>query len=455
MKIRPLLLVLSCITLSLSDMALAQRPNPSARPHPSASSTLPSASTSSRVPNNPQTGDPSNPHAGNPHAGDPHGGDPHAGGNPHAGGGGDPELDYFQPYPDGSQDDPGLPKGTIRVVLRSERDLPLADREFTLATMQTSVSKGEGRSHKTYRTDATGTVTIPELESGSGVAYRLSVTEGDAKYAATPFQLSLERGRTVTLHVYPTTNDLRETLVLIQAIAYVELRDDRIQTQQAWSVTNLGRKAWVPKDVVIPVPPGFTGFEGMQAMGDHGVDKTDNGLRLRGTFGPGRTDVEFRYQIPFADQSSVDLNLGLPPHTAAARVMVTSSEGMKVSVDGFPAATPSVDNQGNRIVTTMREIVPGDNPLDTLRISIRDIPVPGPARFYVAGVAAFLIAVGIAVGSKKAPKANRVAEQEDLRADLTAELKDLVAAHQAGEVGPKAFEREKRALLLALRKTFG
>ena len=68
------------------------------------------------------------------------------------------------------------------------------------------------------------------------------------------------------------THDIEKALVVTQAIVYAEVKDDRVQVEEALTFYNLGRTAWVPDDVVIGLPDGFTALNGQQAMGGEGID---------------------------------------------------------------------------------------------------------------------------------------------------------------------------------------
>src|SRR6202011_6055948 len=105
---------------------------------------------------------------------------------------------------------------------------------------------------------------------GGGVAYRVSVAKDGAAFAASPFQLPQGKAMRVLLHVYPVTHDIRQAFIGFEAIIYAELRDDRVQFQQALRVYNLGKVAWVPDDVVMKLPDGFTALTAQRSMTDQG-----------------------------------------------------------------------------------------------------------------------------------------------------------------------------------------
>ena len=73
-------------------------------------------------------------------------------------------------------------------------------------------------------------------------------------------------GQRVLLHVYPVTRDLNQALIVMQAILYTEMKDDRVQIQQVLTVYNFGRTAWLPTDVLVGLPSDFTALNGVQEI---------------------------------------------------------------------------------------------------------------------------------------------------------------------------------------------
>jgi len=391
-----------------------------------------------------------NPHAGGG-SGDPAGAG--AGGrDPHQGGAG-----MYRPPEDGAGEDASLPPGSIAVEIRDADDKPIPDVDVTLGILQQSVAKGENRKHVNQRTDGVGAARFDGLETGVGFAYRVSVPKDGASFAATPFQLpQAKAGMRVKLHVFPVTSDIELALVVMQGTIYVELKDDRIQLEQAINVYNFGKAAWVPSDLVMTLPPDFTALTSQESMSDQGIDPVEKrGARLRGTFGPGQHTLVFRWQLPYAGESTADIRVGLPPHLAQARVMAGASQDMQLRVDGFPQAKPNADMQGGRLLETEKEMQRGEAPLRELTISLRDIPTPGPARFVATGLAALGVLFGIGYAYQSRGR-RRVIPKDDAkraRQQLLFELEELERAHRAGDVGPKTYERARRELVDAIART--
>ena len=387
-----------------------------------------------------QEGDQATEH--DPHgAANPHAGDPHAGG---ARGG------MFEPPEDGSIEDPSLPVGSIAVHVADPDGRPMARTEVTLGIMYNSVAKGESRKRVTATTDEMGRARFDKLDTGSGVAYRAMVLRDGATFSAPPFQLGAKSGTRAVLHVYPVVSDIEQTLVVAQAILYTEVKDDRVQIQQAFKVYNFGKTAWVPNDLVVPLPPKFTAFTSQQGMTDVGIDAVPGkGAKLRGTFAPGQHVVEFRWQLPYSGESEVHFDVGMPPHMAAARVMAPASRDMTLDVPGFPAPQPQADQGGQRVLITELQLKREDKAMRSISVAIRGLPTTGPGRWIATLLAAGGLAFGIVLGAKKPAPPDRKKE----RARLLADLEALERAHAAGDIGPKTYERARRELVDEIART--
>jgi hypothetical protein len=386
-----------------------------------------------------------NPHAANPHGeADPHGGHG-GGGDPHGGhgGGGMPAPEIPQ---DSTDETPLIPTGAVDLELRNEKEEPMSGALVTLGIVHNTVAKGESREKVTRAVDANGHVRFEHLETGSAVAYRISTVREGGTFASSPFRLA-EKGVKVILHTFPVTSDVERTLVVAQAIVYVELREDRIQVQQATTVFNFGVTAWVPQDLMLPLPNGYTALTAGQEMSDVTIEPVEGrGARLKGTFGPGRHDFEFKWQLPYAGDREATIDAPVPPHVAAARVMVPASQAMRVEAEGFPAMQARVDVQGQRVLISERQLAREQAPLKRIRVVLKDLPSPGPGRYVAVLVAAFGLALGIGilvsrVGASAEPQLKSRQQQ------ILAELEDLERAYKAGDVGPKTYERERTALI--------
>ena len=360
----------------------------------------------------------------------------------------------FQPPPDSNEEDTRLPAGTIAVTLLDGDNAPLPNTAVTLGILHNSVAKGESREHKLAVTDANGVVTFANLEHVSGVAYRVSVVKDGGTFWASPFGLSAEKGMRVSLHVYPVTHDIETALIVSQVVVYAEMKDDRVQFEQALTIYNLGRVAWVPDGVMLGLPADFTELNGQDSMSGEGVTSIEKkGAQLHGTFGPGQHTIDFRWQLPYAGEKDVKFDETLIPHVAVMRVMAAASQDMKLIASGFPEAEPRTDAQGQRILITEKQLRRDETPLTRVHVEMLDLPTPGPANKIATALAAFgvLAGLGYAFTAKKAAKPAATSKEE--RARLLAELEELERAHRAGDVGPKTHERARRELIDAIART--
>lgn len=365
----------------------------------------------------------------------------------------------------GSDVDPTLPPGTIVIEVRDGEGAPMPKANVMLGVLQQSVSKGESRRRMMATADDEGNVRFDAMETGSGISYRVSVptmvaVDGGEPLSAThdafPFQLDLQAGQRVRVHVFPTTSRIEDSLVGMQAMLYVEVKDDALQVEQAFTIFNLGKQTWVPHDVIVDLPQGFRAFFAPQQMTDTGFDQVaGRGVRLRGTFTPGQHELGFRYQVPWDGSKNVAVALGLPPHVARMAVISEATKGMSLRVDGFPPAEPTMAMNGQRILMTERQLRPGDAQLDGLRVSLENLPGHGPGRWIALGLAALAVVGGIWTAlnqSKKGSEARAEVERDAARARerLVEELRALEKAREAGEVGPQTYEQVRRMLVDAL-----
>ncbi len=365
----------------------------------------------------------------------------------------------FRAPPDPEQEDPMLPPGTIAIRILDAQGNPVPHAPITLGILKNSVAKGESREKVVREADANGLFVFSGLTVGSGIAYRVTSPRGDGTFAAMPFNLPTARGMKVTLHVYDVSSNIADARIVFQAALYVEVKDDRVQFEELFAVFNFGKVAWVPPpDLLIPLPAEYTAFSAQQEMSDTGADAlAGKGIKLHGTFGPGRHDVTFRWQLPYDGASELAVDVGLPPHVATSRVVAAAAPGMTMSVDGFPAAQTAPEGGGQRVLQTERQIQPNDAPLRTVHVRLKDLPTAGPARFVATGIAGVGVLAGLAFAFGRAgagPGASKKPRRRE-RALLLVELEDLERAHAAGEIGPKTYERARREIIDALARTLG
>ena len=382
----------------------------------------------------------------NPHAGGApgRGGDPHGGGAPGGGQGDAPE--------DGAMEDPSIPQGAVEVHIADPSGKPLPKTEVTLGIVYNSVAKGESRKRVSTVTDDVGTARFKDLDSGSGVAYRPMVLKDGATFSVPPFQLGPKSGIRALLHVYPVTSDLEQTLVVSQSMIYAEVKDDRIQVQQALKIYNFGKNAWIPPtDLIVALPDNYTAFATQQGMTDVGADAIPNkGLKLRGTFSPGQHVIEFKWQLPYTGEAEVKFDVGMPPHLAAARVIAPASKGMGMEVEGFEPTKISTDGMGQRALVTEKQLKRDDAPVKSIRVTIKGLPTEGSGKIIATMLALSGLVTGLVFGVRKPPPRNTKRERQQ----LLAALEGLEMGHRDGNIGPKTYERARRELIDELARTF-
>jgi hypothetical protein len=367
------------------------------------------------------------------------GADPHGAGQPDG------------PPPDGAVADPSLPHGSIDVALLDPEGKPLPGIDVTMGVLVSSVANGDRRNRTNAVTNAQGHARFDKLETGLGVAYRVSVVKDGGTFAAAPFNMPPASGMRAQLHVYPVVTDVEKALVVAQGMLFTEVKDDRVQIQQAFRIYNFGKTAWVPQDYVLPLPAEFTAFSSQQGMSDITTSAVaKKGVALRGTFTPGQHVVEFRWQLPYAADAEVHIEAGLLPHVAAMQVVAPASRDMILEVAGFPAPQAQIDGQGQRVLATGKQLRRDEAPLRTVSVTLRGLPTEGPGKLVATLLAAGGIAAGLVLGTRRPDPRNRKAERQRL---LTA-LASLEQAHRDGTVGPKTYERGRRDLLDDLARTF-
>jgi hypothetical protein len=356
------------------------------------------------------------------------------------------------PIPDSSEPDRALPQGTLVVELLDANDKPLADHAFTLGIVRQSIAQGDKRERRELRTDAAGQLRLDNLATETAVAYRVSATSGPGSFGATPFRLPDGMGHRVRLHVVPVTTKVDDALIAMQTVALVDVKDDRILVQQALVAYNFGQNAWFADNVALELPPGATALSTQQSMSDRTLTLDGTTAKLRGTFPPGESTVEYQWQVPYGETASVDLTIGMPPHVAVARAMAIAGPGNTLVVDGFEKAEVGADGRGQRMLATEKSFKRGEAPATSMTMHVGGLPTPGPARWVATALAAATI-LGTALWALLGrPKAASKPAATDLEGIARSHAQELARARSTGEVGPETFEAEKRRLVEDLAK---
>jgi len=351
-----------------------------------------------------------------------------------------------------------LPRGVVEARILDGQGNPLPGINARLGILRQSVAEGDAKEFKSALTSPEGKVRFEGLEIGSKFGYRVMVKRDEAEYASDSFSLREDMGQVVTLHVYPVSSDIRKSMVGMRGFVMIEPRDDVFQFEVLFRVFNVGTTTWVPDDLVIDLPRGWKGFSAQDSMGDtRFAAEGDRGARLLGTFSPGQHDVAFRFQVPNDHEPTVDFKLGLPPHVAEMQVMAEAAKGMGFEASGMSPAQLSAREDGKRLLTTGRQLKPGEPEMQEVELRLTGIPTPGPGRWYAAGIAIVLGALGLFLATrddKEKVSLTSLPEKDVARARklLLDELVALERARKADEIGPKTYESARRALVDALAR---
>jgi hypothetical protein len=365
----------------------------------------------------------------------------------------------FEPPEDLEQPDSASPPGTITVDLLDADNRPVVGETVNLGVLINSIARGDSRRHLQLKTNDQGRAVFAGMETASNIAYRVSSMFQGGSFAALPFQLEQAKAMHVALHVYPVTHDLQQAMVVAEATLAAEIRDDRIQLEEVLKFYNLGRTAWEPDNVVLRLPDGFTGFNTQASMSDQRIEQVQDGIAVRGTFPPGQHTLDFRWQVLRSNERDVEFDVGLPPHVAAARVMMPAASKITLSAEGFPPPTIRRDGQGMKFLVTERQARPEGPLLTSLSVGIHGLPTQGPAPWIATLVAATAIAFGLRLSlTRQAPTHTTDPDSPSSRATLTRsalleELLELERARMTGDVGPKTYERARGELVDALAHT--
>jgi len=349
-----------------------------------------------------------------------------------------------------------LPNTTIEAQLLDPDERPIAGADVRLGIMFQKIAEGESRSEMHGKTGPDGIARFNGLKGGTNYSYRVTTRSGPAEFASSPFPLKDSGGMRVKLHVYPVIESINETMVGMRGIFYIETRDDVFSIEGIFRVLNLGRTAWVPRDIVLGLPDGFKAFSGGETMFDSRVVALDGrGAKLEGTFPPGQRDLNFRFQVPKAAETTAVFRFAPAPRTVEVRVIAVASKAMGLDVEGFEATQSGTGPSGDHVLVSRKAAGRSDPQLGPFVVTLTGLSVPGPGR-WVAALIAFGIAAagGLAAAGKWRLVSPAKLESDRSRACnlLLDELVQLTRAKERGEVGPRTHEQTRRQLLDALAR---
>jgi hypothetical protein len=347
-------------------------------------------------------------------------------------------------------EDSAILPGVVEIHVVDPAGEPLRNTEVTLHIDHHAVAKGDSHSNAVVSTNEDGLARFGELETGIGVTYRAVVLKSNAMFFTSTFLLTPKNGARALLHVYPVVQDVEETLLVTQSMIYAEIRDDRTIIDQAFTIYNFGHTAWVPNEVLLTLPSEYTAFSNSQDTPNIRMDAVPKkGIKVTGTFSPGKHTIEFRWQLPYQGEPEVKFKVGMLPHLAAARVIAPAARGMVLEVGGFPPSQSVTDGTGQRALVTEQQFRRQDSPVTSVAIALMGLPTSGPGRSLATVLAAGGIALGILLGTR-GPVPRKSRDSHDSKAQtlrLLKEIEDLEKAHAKGNIEPKTYERTRRELV--------
>lgn len=372
-------------------------------------------------------------------------GHPATGNDMHPGTQGEPPADRVDRAPD-------LGAGTVEVTVRDERDLPVGNQALDLTVFRQDVAEGDSTAHRSATTDAQGRAVFSSLPQSTDYTFHVAATRGPATFVSDSFQLASGAQR-VLLHTYPSTNDIRQALVGLRGIVVIEPREDVFRFEASYEIFNIGKVAWVPNTWNMALPDGAKAFQA--AEGDARFDKKDDSsIRLLGTFGPGRREVGYSFQLANDHLTEKTFRIPLPPHVAELRVAAEAAKGMKLEVPGMPEPQRVLSQSGAWMFVTGRQLTRGESPLESVTVTLTGLPAPSPGRWYALGIAVVLGAAGLWVGLRGGYRENQKAATNDdanrARRLLLDELVLLERLRANKQIGPRSYESSRGALLDAL-----
>jgi hypothetical protein len=372
---------------------------------------------------------------------------------------GHPGAPTAEPPQDRTSPAPELRPGTIEVHLHDEKDQPIQGMSVRLAIMKQDVAEGDSHTERSGNTDARGVFVFDGLPSGTSYTFRVNAAKDAGEFASEPIRLGESGGQRVLLHVFPVTRDLRQALVGMRGVLFVQPREDVFHIETNFQILNIGTQAWVPNAVHVALPSGAKAFRAGDAASDTRFDRGQSGpVELLGTYPPGQREVGFQFNLDNTHEQRRTIRIGLPPHVAELRIVAEGARGMILTADGFPAAEPMQGQDGSRLLVTGRRLTRGDGALDFIELTLDNLPVPSLGRWYAVVMASLLVGLGMTAALKrhgpnkthaKTVDAAEVAEAQELVLD---ELVTLEKLRRDERIGPRSYEETRFELLEALAR---
>jgi hypothetical protein len=382
---------------------------------------------------------------------------PHGGGAPAGHGRG--QTAGYQPPEDVVSPSPDIPAGTVVVRLVDADDKPVPNADVTLDVLHQSVAQGDKRESLRATTTEEGFAKFDDLKVGTGHSYTARATYQGGDFFSSAFGLTAEGGGVaVILHVFQVSTQLADTMVFTpDARVFLSLKEDVIVVQVEALLANPSPTAWLA-DHLLVMPSELKAFSGEEDAAP-AVIGAEGGVRIRGTVRPGGAVIRFRFHVPHHDEADVELPLSLPPRTTRVMIAAEASKKMGLSADGFPKEAERVKDRGRTLLRIDKQWTPqdGESFLSKVNVKLTGLPtkgmVPYAAAFASVATAGGALAYVIMNRKKTGPLAADT--REDLleaKEAMLQEIAMLERAHRSGEVGPRAYDRIRKAMLDALAR---
>lgn len=371
--------------------------------------------------------------------------------NPHASGAS--AIGLSGPPKDRSEPSSAVPANTIEVQLIGVGGAKPERARVQLITSFQSIAEGNSDTITEKAVGLDAKVRFENLKDALRFNYAVRVEYQGAHYQIPAFRLG-RFGQSVVLHIYPSTQDINESFVGMRGFQYVQLREGFFRIDVMYRVMNMSLSTWLPRNVVLSLPPGAEAIEARTPAGDAGFVSRGTAVELVGTFPPGQRDVQFSFQVPNRNQRQVSLTMSLPPHLAELRVLAEQTSDMVLDVPGFEAPQSTEGPDGKQVLITGRTMEPGQTEMKSVTIELSGLPTVGPGRWFAVALASLLGGGGLAAATRRR-KRDRQGEQEQLeraRRILLEEMHIVELAHREEAIGPRTYEQTKREILLSLAR---
>ena len=346
-----------------------------------------------------------------------------------------------------------VPVGSIEVRVLNVDNQPVSGASLIVQLHRESVSEGNTEAQRESVTNASGIARFEHLSTDSALSYRVMINDGGVKYGMQPFQLTEQAGISMTLHHYPIVRDLKQALVAMESMIFVEPRDDVFQFEVVYELFNVGRTIWVPDQLNVRLPDDRKAFNAQQSTDDVRVESSGVGVHLVGAVPPGQHQVAYTFHVPRHNAANASFELELPPNVMQVKVGLASSRNAELLVEGFPDPQPTTAQNGQRLLLTSKSFDRASPLATELRLEVHGLPTLGIGRIIAAIVAISLALFGLGFAlSRRRGAGDRGAKllQDRARERLLRELAELEGAKLNGRIGPRTYEDTRGTLMDAL-----